>query len=106
MATRAQSYWRVVHGLMDRYDLTAREARGAWRELRDVLDRRPYGTDLDRHPRLTTKAVRQYRRAEAVAEPERPPAYPRKRVEREVEEPAFEEFEITATTKGYTPRRR
>lgn len=32
--------------------------------------------------------------------------YPRKRVEREVEEPAFEEFEITATTKGHTPRRR
>lgn len=107
-----QSYWKVYHAARERYDFTPKEARQFVREFADVLERAPTGKDMERHPRYAKRAAREVTLAEAAEPVTRRVAggfvKRGRRVEREYfEEPVeYEEYEITATTKGHTPRRR
>lgn len=95
------------------FDLDVAEGWESYRRLRDHLDR-PVGlVDLDRHPRIVAGEVRAARLALVRAEARdievpvtRAEARVLEQIEREEAVEMFEEFELTATTKGYTPRRR
>lgn len=103
MATRRQSYHKVVRDLRAEFDLSLAEARLAWRHLRDALGRSPFGTDLDRHPRIAAREVRRARLGLIVKVPPLGPRLPP--VGGEIVPEDFDEYEVTATTKGHTPGR-
>lgn len=105
MATRRQSYWATIREVREQHGLSLREARAFWRLLRDYTERvhgrRPYATDLARHPRVS-KRLADEARTQVMAPPPAPPAV----APPPPLPPPPWEFEITATTKGQTPRQR
>lgn len=117
-----RSYWKVVNGVREQFGLTLAEARAAYRHLADRLDRPVFGTDLAKHPRIVYEEVRDARLeiAEAeireMAESIVPSRTERQRFDRGVDlyeeeydedfPDEYDDYEITATTEGDTPRRK
>lgn len=108
------------------FDLSVDEAWDAYRRVRDAIVSRyhhaPGYVDLDRHPRIVSAEVRTARIAFATVDADETIDDVKISEERQrkmladerldefgvpfaVEEDEYEEFELTATTKGYTPRR-
>jgi glyoxylase-like metal-dependent hydrolase (beta-lactamase superfamily II) len=104
--------------LRQEFDLSVAEGWQSYRRLRDALTHQPGLVDLDRHPRILAREVRAARldlvRAEGrelereLRLREMPPRALAEVEEigevEEVGEIEYEEFEMTATTKGHTPR--
>jgi hypothetical protein len=82
---RGRSYWKIVREARDRYDLSLPQARAYWRELRDYTEtregRRPYATDLARHPKVAKRLAHEVvaRRADVFERPAVPKPVPRER---------------------------
>lgn len=113
-----RSYWKVVNGVRAQFDLTLAEARAAYRHLRDRLGRSVFGTDLTKHPRLTREEVRAARLELTAAEVRETERREERRalaaeadalareIAEELEYEDYDEYEVTATTEGDTPRRK
>jgi hypothetical protein len=82
---RGRSYWKIVREARDRYDLSLPQARAYWRELRDYTEtkqgRRPYATDLARHPKVAKRLAHEVvaLRADVFDRPAVPKPVPRER---------------------------